>query len=70
MYENNIISNQDLLKENNYVIINKDFYTNIPLNQINNIKKLLKDIKNINCKSINYDFINDKILIDNNMRKI
>ena len=49
------------------VNINKIFYQNIPLNQIQGIKKMLTDIKTMNYNSINYDFIKNKVLIDENI---
>ena len=70
LYENNIIEDDKLnldIEDKEEVLINEDFYQNIPLNQIQGIKKLLADIKTLNCNSINYDFIKNKVLIDENI---
>ena len=64
LYENNIINDKQYDLEKFTVYIDDNLYNNIPLNEINNIKKLIKDIKNIKVKDINFDFINNKILLD------
>lgn len=51
------------------VNIDDNFYNNIPLDEINNIKKLIKDTKNLKVKDINYDFIDNKTLIDTYINK-
>lgn len=54
---------------NNNVIINKEFYDNIPLDNKTNISQILNDIKNLQCHSLNYDYINNKLIIDENINK-
>ncbi len=51
------------------IIIDKEFYDNIPLDYITNIRQILKDIKTLECHSLNYDYINNKLIIDENINK-
>ena len=64
LYENNVFPSFQKENKESPVIIDKEFYKNIPLNDIKNLKKLLKALKNIHTFGINYDFINSKELID------
>lgn len=64
LYENNIINDKQYELEKYIVNVDDNFYNNIPLDEINNIKKLIKDTKNLKIKDINYDFINNKTLVD------
>ena len=57
LYEKNIIFDEEIANEKNEVLINEDFYKNIPLEKINTIKDLLTKIKKINIYDLNYDFI-------------
>ena len=65
MYEKNIMK-VDIkipdLTEKDDIIINKEFYNNIPLKYKNIINQLLKEIQNLKTNSLNYDFINNKHL--------
>ena len=54
---------------NNIAIINKEFYDTIPLDYKTNISQILNDIKNFQCHSLNYDYINNKLIIDENINK-
>ena len=67
LYENNLIEIDNLGENHNNISINEKFFQNIPLNNIQKIKKLLSDIQTLKCNSNNYDFINNKILIDSNI---
>lgn len=67
LYDNNLIEIENLGANQNNIPINEKFFHNIPLNNIQNIKKLLLDIQTLNCNSNNYDFIKNKLLIDSNI---
>ena len=45
LYENNVIGTENLGEKQNNIPINEKFFQNIPLNNIQNIKKLLSDFK-------------------------
>ena len=64
LYEKNILNNDNSDLDKYTVKIDKNFYDNISLDQINNIKKILTDIKSLNINSLNYDFIKKQNLID------
>jgi len=61
LYNNNIIKFESSI--NDVLMINK-FYENISLENINNLKEILSNIKQLNIKSLNYDFIKKELLID------
>jgi hypothetical protein len=67
LYENNIFPSYQKENKESQVIIDKEFYKNIPLKDIQNLKILLKAINNIKTFGINYDFIKSKELIDKNL---
>ena len=64
LYENIIFEIEINKPTNEIPIINEEFYNNIPLNYINNTNKIVKDIKNLNHNSVNYDFVTQNNLID------
>ena len=64
LYEKNILNNDNSDLDKYTVKIDKNFYDNISLDQINNIKKILADIKSLNINSLNFDFIKKQNLID------
>ena len=67
LYETNILLFNDKYLGNHSIKINIDFHENIPFNHINQIRKILKEIKELDTNSIYYDFINDLALIDHNI---
>lgn len=67
LYENNIFPSYQKENKESQVIIDKEFYKNIPLKDIQNLKILLKAINNIKIFGINYVFIKSKELIDKNL---
>ena len=64
LYEQNIIPFKEYFLEVNTMEIDDKFYENMPLNDIKNVKFILKEIKKIKTNSLNYDFIKNKDLID------
>ena len=64
LYNNNIINFEENIASINDVLINNKFYENISLENINTLKEILSNMKQLNIKSLNYDFIKKELIID------
>ena len=64
LYNNNIINFEENISSINDVLINNKFYENISLENINTLKEILSNMKQLNIKSLNYDFIKKELIID------